>query len=269
MHGHGEAMAWFAGVAVAAAAYLLLALRQAYRGRGFGVLRAASMTAGAGLLLLAFWPGALPWHTGDFRHHMLQHLLIGMLAPLALVMAAPMTLLLQSLPRAGGKLVVRVLHSPPARFLCHPVSALTLNIGGMGVLYFTPLYAASVGQPVLHHWIHAHFLFAGYLFAWVIAGPDPAPMRPSVPNRLVILGIAIFCHSVFSQLLYAGIFVDVPAIEAERQGAAELMYYGGDLAELLLAFAMISSWRPGRRTAGSSGAPAVFARYRQRRAAAA
>jgi putative membrane protein len=69
------------------------------------------------------------------------------------------------------------------------VTALILNVGGLAVLYFTPLYAAAAQTPALHWVIHAHFLLAGYLFAWVIAGPDPAPRRPSVPARLVILGI--------------------------------------------------------------------------------
>jgi putative membrane protein len=77
------------------------------------------------------------------------------------------------------------------------------------VLYFPPLYTATTTGPVLHHLVPAHFLAAGYLFAWVIAGPDPAPRRPSVPARLVVLGVAIAGHAVLSQLLYAGAFVQV------------------------------------------------------------
>ena len=92
----------------------------------------------------------------------------------------------------------------------------------------------------MHGLVHAHFFAAGYLFAWVIAGPDPAPRRPSVPIRLVVLGFAIAAHAVLSQLLYAGIFVQLPVPAAERQAAGELMYYGGDIAELLLALALVT-----------------------------
>ena len=56
-----------------------------------------------------------------------------------------------------------------------------------------------------------HFVFAGCLYAWVIAGPDPAPHRPSVPARLVVLGVAVAVHSVLAQLLYGGWFVKVHA----------------------------------------------------------
>ena len=139
-----------------------------------------------------------------------QHLLLGMYAPLGLVLGAPITLLLRSIPPAHGRLIGRVLRSRPAHFLAHPVVALILSVGGLPALYFTPLYAATTTDEALHLLVHVHFLLAGYLFAWVIAGPDPAPHRPSVPVRLVVLGVAIAGHAVISQLMYAGVLVQIP-----------------------------------------------------------
>src|SRR5690606_34815391 len=104
--------------------------------------------------------------------HMVQHLLIGMFAPLALVLAAPLTLTLRSVPRRASQWLVRVLHSEFVVWLSHPISALFLNIGGMYVLYLTPLYETSLHSTAVHYWVHIHFLLAGYLFAWAIAGPD-------------------------------------------------------------------------------------------------
>ena len=75
-------------------------------------------------------------------------------------------------------------------------------------------------SEALHRLVHLHFLAAGYLFAYSIAGPDPAPHRPSVPARLVILGVAIAAHALLAQLLYAGLFVQVPVPGAELRGAA-------------------------------------------------
>ncbi len=48
--------------------------------------------------------------------------------------------------------------------------------------------------------------------------------------------------------MYGGFWVDVPAPAAEVRGGAELMYYGGDIAELLLAGALVATWRPERRS---------------------
>jgi len=103
--------------------------------------------------------------------------------------------------------------------------------------------------------VHVHLVASGYLFAWVVAGPDPGPARPTVRARLVVLGIAIAVHASLAQLLYAGLLVDVHEPVAGMRAAGDLMYYGGDLAELLLALALLLSWGPGHarsvRGAGS------------------
>lgn len=233
--------------------YLGAVLRQRRRAhRRWSLWRTASWMAGAMVLALGLMPQSLPFETGDFRQHMLQHLLLGMLAPLGLVMAAPITLILRTAPAGVGRMIVRILRSRFTQFWAHPVTALVLNLGGMAALYFTPLYGAMMTWPALHAVVHVHFVLAGCLYVWVIAGPDPAPHRMSVPARLVVLGVAVIIHSVMAQMLHAGLFVAVPAPPDHLRQAAELMYYGGDITEMLLAFAMVSTWRPRRRSQDKS-----------------
>jgi putative membrane protein len=231
-------------LAVIALGYLVLASRRRREPRGWNPWRTRAFLGGAGLLALGLNPQISPFAAGGLSSHMYQHLLIGMYAPIGLVLGAPVTLLLRSLPRRYGKIAGHLLRSRPVHIIAHPVTALVLNLGGLAVLYFTPFYAAAAQAQGPHHLIHLHFLAAGYLFAWVIAGPDPAPRRPSVPARLIVLGVAIAGHAVISQLLYAGLFVQVAAPPEELRQAGELMYYAGDMAELILAFAMVSTWRP-------------------------
>ncbi|WP_433618187.1 cytochrome c oxidase assembly protein [Dactylosporangium sp. CA-139114] len=207
--------------------------------------RSALFLTGAALLAAGLDPAVSPWPAGDFRTHVLQHLLASMLAPLGLVLGAPVTLLLRTVPAPTGRQLTRLLHTRPARLLGSPWTALTLTSGGLIALYGTPLYAATARDPGLHELVHAHMLLAGCLFTWVVAGPDPAPRRPAVRVRLVVLGVAIAVHATLAQLLYAGLFLPgatVPA--AQRHGGAALMYYAGDIAELLLAFALVTTWRP-------------------------
>ncbi|WBB68306.1 cytochrome c oxidase assembly protein [Micromonospora sp. WMMD812] len=234
-------------LAVAACAYLLLALGQQRHRRRWSHRRTLSFLTGTALLCAALVPQAAPFPAGDLRGHMLQHLIIGMVAPMALMLGAPITLLLRSLAPRQGRAIGRVLRSRPAHLVAHPVTALALNIGGLAALYLTPLYTATVSNPLLHDLVHLHFLAAGYLFAWVIAGRDPAPRRPSVGARILVLGMAIAAHAALAQLMYAGLLVQIPAPADELRGAATLMYYGGDMAELLLALALLTDWRPQRR----------------------
>lgn len=234
-------------VLLAVAGGYLLCVRGAQHrnlAQGWNAWRPASFLTGLALLAVALLPPLGQAAHTDFRGHMAQHMLIGMYAPLALVLAAPVTLLLRALPPAGARRVTSVLHSPPARVLAQPASALLLSTGTLGLLYFTPLYNSVTAHPAGHWLMHAHFLASGCLFAYVIAGPDPAPGRPGVPARLVYLGVAIAAHALIAQAMYGGFFVDIHAPIDQVQQGAEIMYYGGDIAELLLAGALVATWHP-------------------------
>ncbi|MBP2706145.1 cytochrome c oxidase assembly protein [Microbispora sp. RL4-1S] len=245
-----------AGVALLAAVYLLLARRAGYSvRRPRDRWRVAAFLTGCALLALALLPPIASSAHHDFRGHMLQHLLIGMYAPLALVLGAPITTLLRALPARRARRLTAVLRSRALEPLTHPITALCLTAGGLAVLYMTPLYDAATGRPIAHWLLDVHFLLSGCLFAWIIAGPDPAPHRPSVPYRLVVLGVAIAAHAVIAQLMYGGFLVDVHAPIAQVRGGAEIMYYGGDVAELLLAAALVATWRPVRRAAPARPRP--------------
>jgi putative membrane protein len=246
--GHGSAGAGGpAVVLLLALGYELLSLRAP----GWSRWRAAAFLAGCAVLV-----AGLAWPVHDLTGHMAQHLLVAMVAPLGLVLGAPVTLLLRALPVTAARRLTRVLRGRLLRFGTHPLTALVLTVGGLGALYLTPLYARTLTEPALHDLVTLHFVLSGGLFAWAIAGPDPAPHRPSVRVRLVVLGAAVGAHAAFAQLLYAGAFVQVPVTAADRQAAATLMYYGGDLAELVLAFALLQSrGKPG--PAGSPHGPGV------------
>ncbi|MFW3615572.1 cytochrome c oxidase assembly protein [Billgrantia antri] len=225
-------------------AYLAAALRQRRTSHGWSGWRCSFFLLGSLLLGVAVLPPIMSWAHHDLRGHMAVHLLMGMLAPLAWVLAAPMTLTLRSLPAPAARRLVAVLQSPPLRFVAHPVSALLLNLGGMALLYLTPLYAASLHSPLLHLWVHLHFIVAGYLFCWtILAGPDASPHRLSLRFRLVVLFASMAIHALLGKLMYGYLWPRGTGHGAEEiQAAAQLMYYGGDLAELLLAVALLSLW---------------------------
>lgn len=218
--------------------------RRQERHNGWSGWRIFAFGTGAVMLGIAVSPPLVEWAHQDLRGHMIQHLLIGMLAPLVLVLSAPVTLFLRRLSAPTGRRVTAVLRSGPARVLTHPGTALLLNTGGMYVLYGTSLYAASLSSSLLHALIHVHFLAAGYLFCWaILAGPDPAPHPPSVHLRLGVLFVSMAAHAILGKLMYGYLWPpETPHSAEEIRAAAQLMYYGGDVAEVLLAVALFWRW---------------------------
>lgn len=234
------------------AGYLAAATTERRR-RGWSTGRIAAFTVGTALLAWALSPSFDAYAEDRFSGHVAQHLVLAMLAPLALVLGAPVTLALRSLPHRWARVLGRALRSRVLHVVANPWVALLLSAGGTVVLYLTPLYEATTREPALHGVVHLHFLMSGCLFAWVVAGPDPAPGRASIRTRLIVLGVSIAVHASLAQLLYAGLLVQVREPAAEMQAGGDLMYVGGDIAELLLAVALLVSWRPRPRRITSSG----------------
>lgn len=235
-------------------AYLMAVRGQRRRRKVWHCWRLASFTVGCALLVISFSPSMVEWGHMDLRGHMAQHLLLGMFAPVALMLGAPGTLLLRSVTVTTARRLMQLAASMPARCLSHPVTALMLDVGMLYLLYLTPLYQMSFHEPYLHLWLHLHFVLAGYLFCWSIAGPDPAPHRPGMRLRLVVLFIAIAAHTVLGKLMYAyGFPRDAGHSLTEIEGAAQLMSYGGDLAELLLALVFFAAWYRQRKLPAVEG----------------
>lgn len=246
-------------VVLVALPYWLAVRRQHDRGRSWDTAKALAFYAGCSLLAVGLSPWAMGLALGDFRIHMLQHLLIGMLAPLGLVLGAPVSLLLRTLPRAGARRLLRLLHGWWLRFVSHPAIALILNVGGMYLLYLSPLYDAMHQSVFLYTFVHVHFVLAGCLFSWsILGGPDPVPRSYSHSLRLGMLFLGIAAHALLSKLMYAqGWPAGTGHPLEEIQEGAKWMYYGGDFAELLLLVAFFLRWRRAREPTLFRDMPAV------------
>lgn len=250
---------WFAaamaGCLLAAITYRSGVARLRRRlGRRWSPWRSASLLAGLVLIAAVTFPPLAALAHADVRVHMLQHLLLGMLAPLALVLSAPMTLLLGAVDSSTGRQVGVLLRSAPVHVLSHPAAAALIHVGALFVLYLTPLYALSHAHPAGQALVQWHFVAAGYLYAWSLVGPDPAPRRAGLGVRLAVLLAAAAAHAYLAKVLFAGAGQLPPGTGhpvAQAQAAAQLMYYGGDVVEILLLVALLSVWY--RRRAPRSG----------------
>ena len=131
-------------------------------------------------------------HT-DFRAHMAGHLLLGMLVPLLIALAAPMTLLLRTLPTSQARWLTKLLKSRPIGWIINPITAAILNIGGLWLLYTTSLYSLMHEIMWLHVLVHMHIFLAGYLFTVSLIYIDPIHHRVSYLNRAIVLVLSLAC----------------------------------------------------------------------------
>lgn len=196
----------------------------------FGILLASSALVG---------PLARISHE-DFTAHMAGHLLLGMLAPLVLIFSKPMTLVLRALSVTSARKVSRLLNSGYGSFISNPVVAAVLNIGGLFLIYRTDVFLWMHESLLLFALVHLHVFLAGYLFTVSIIYIDVNPHRYSYLYRGAVLILALGFHKVLSKLIYAS----PPATVSESEGetGALVMYYGGDVIDVLLIIVLCYQW---------------------------
>lgn len=146
----------------------------------------------------------------SFEYHMVAHMTLGMIAPIGLVLGAPVTLALRTLPQGrtpkenGPRAVlIALLHSRYGILLTNPVIALALFDGSLFVLYFTDLFGNLMSNHAGHLLMNIHFILAGFLFFMIVIGVDPSPRRIHHLVRIVILFAAMAIHAFFSIALLA------------------------------------------------------------------
>ena len=175
------------------------------RGDSWPVGRTVAFAIGIALIDFATSGGLGVYALFSFEYHMIAHMLLGMIAPIGLVLGAPITLALRTLPqsrdgqeRGVRTLALSLLHSRYSKVLTNPITALALFDGSLFVLYFTDLFGTLMQNHAGHFFMNVHFILVGFLFFNVIIGIDPNPRRYPHILRIVILFGAMSLHAFFS-----------------------------------------------------------------------
>jgi putative membrane protein len=168
-----------------AAAYVVGLITLGRRGDRWPVGRTIWWMLGVAAIELMTATGFDGYGMEFFSVHMVQHMVIGMLVPILLMLGAPVTLLLRALParrpghRSARRLVLAVVHSRVVGVIAHPVVTVLLFLFSLYALYFTPLFDWLMSTWWGHNLMLLHFLVIGCLYFWGILGVDPSPRRGS------------------------------------------------------------------------------------------
>ncbi len=198
-------------VALAAALYLTGVRALHRRQVRWPAGRTTAFCSGLVVITVATSGGLGTYAAVLFSAHMAQHMVLNMVAPLLLVLGAPMTLALRALPaapvsgdRGPRQVLAGLLHSRFVAFLSHPLVASVIFVSSLYGLYFTPVFGAAMSSHWGHLAMQLHFLLAGSLFFWVLIGVDPGPRRPPHIVRLGLLFLVMAAHAFFGVTIMSG-----------------------------------------------------------------
>jgi putative copper resistance protein D len=210
----------------------------------------------AGMLALAFAliSGIERYDTSLFSVHMVQHVLLMLVAAPLLALAAPVTLVLRlSSAPTRRRWLLPILHSRLVRFLAHPVVAWVMFATMMWGVHFSPLFNASLEDPFVHDIEHMLFLSGAFLFWWPAVALDPAPWRMSHPARIGYLFTQMTQNTFLAVVILNATTVLYPhyatlvrpwgiaAIDDQRL-AAGIMWIAGDAIFLTAILAVVAGW---------------------------
>jgi putative membrane protein len=162
-----------AALLAAASWYLTADWHLAARGRCWPRQRTVCFLAGLCAIDLALQSPISTFTATYFQAHVIQHLLLMVVAPPLLALSAPSTLLLQTASRSTKVRWLAVLRSRPFAALTHPITAWCLYFGAMLVFFLTPLINFAMEHMALMDTINLVFFFGGTLYWWPMIGVDP------------------------------------------------------------------------------------------------
>lgn len=189
-----------------------------------------------------------------FSDHMLQHVLLTLVAAPLLALGAPITLLLRvTRPGPRRRLILPILHSRVVKGLAFPVVSWSLFAGVMWGTHFSPMFNDSLEDPLVHELEHILYLSAGLLFWWPAVALDPAPWRMAHPVRIMylflqmpqntFLALAIYSASAPLYAHYANLRLPwAPDALSDQRLAGGLMWIIGDLIFVSAIVLVVAGW---------------------------
>ncbi|HVB45571.1 MAG TPA: cytochrome c oxidase assembly protein [Streptosporangiaceae bacterium] len=250
---------------VAAGLYLWGVVRVARRhpARPWRAWRTGMFLAGLAVVVVALQSGIGSYDDVLFWDHMVQHLMLVMVAPPLLILGQPVTLLLHASRNPLHTWVKRFVRSRLVRLVTWPVFGFAGYAVAIVVAHLTALANLTARNAFAHQAEHVGFLLVGYLFFLPILGSEPIRWRMSYPARLLLLFLVMPVDTFTGLLLgygnrgtpglppgprpaWAG-----TAVQDLHAGGA-VMWVAGDAIMFALMMVVFLMWSTDTRTASHS-----------------
>jgi cytochrome c oxidase assembly factor CtaG len=218
----------------------------------------AFVPVGMGLFYFATASGLASYDLTLLSVHMVQHMILSMLVPMALALGAPVTLALRTLRPGPRRWLLVVLHSRVAKVLSFPPLTFLLYVISPWALYFSGWYPATLHSTYLHEALHLHLVVVGCLFFWPIIGIDPVPGKVAYPFRMLLVVLTLPFHAFLgvtimgeTELIGGSWYPDLhdgpmgawlPDPLDDQHLAGGILWGSGDLVALALFGVLFAQW---------------------------
>ena len=244
------------GLVASALAWLAIVRRvgRLHPGRPVPRARTAAFFGGLFAIAVALLSGIERYDTTLFSIHMVQHLLLMLVAAPLIALAAPVTQLLRAAsPGARSRWLLPILHSTPVAVIGHPVVAWMTFTLVLWLSHFTPLFDLALENPGIHQVEHAAYLGSALLFWWPAVAADPARRRMPHPVRALYILLQLPVNSFLGMAI---LFAESPlyphyatlgspygiGVLADQQIAGGIMWLAGDIVFIAAVLAAVAAW---------------------------
>jgi cytochrome c oxidase assembly factor CtaG len=169
----------------------VLRVRRRHPARPWPLWRTALFLGGLGVVVIATQSGIGSYDDVLFWDHMVQHLLLLMVAPPMLVVGQPATLLLHASRNPWHTWTKKLLRSRAVAAITWPPFTVALYIATIVGTHLTSFMNTVLANETVHNGEHVLFLVAGYLYFLPLIGREPIRWRISYPSRIFLLFLAM------------------------------------------------------------------------------
>src|ERR1700730_2899111 len=242
----------------------VLRVRRRHPARPWPLYRTALFLGGLAVVVIATQSGIGRYDDVLFWDHMVQHLLLLMVAPPLLVVGQPATLLLHAGRNPVHTWTKRLLRSHVVTWMTWPPFGVALYVGVIVGTHLTGFMNVVLSSDTVHEAEHVLFLVAGYLYFLPLIGREPIRWRVSYPSRIFLLFIAMPVDAFTGLVLGSEGRNPFPGLADQRPAWAPsplsdvhiggaVMWVGGAAIMFALVMAVFFAWSREKRSDGGLG----------------
>ena len=190
--------------------------------------------------------------------HQVQHFILRMVAPMFILLGAPLTPMLRGMPAWARQGVVRPMARnhyvrQVYRLLTNPIFTVFFFLGSLYLWQFPGAFNLALRNDEVHALMHVTMSLSGFLFWWVVIDPPPHRSRLHYGLRVLYLGLIVLPNTLlgaaitFSDGVLYSAYTEVVqpyglSLETDQQLGGLMLWVPGDMMSIVAAGIVMVMW---------------------------